>query len=816
MRAHVRGACIDTAGNAISGVSVQVRDEGTINPIAATIYAADTGATTKANPFNVNSLGEYDFYLDAPARVDLFISGSGYTARTITVDVSEIGGGGGGSDVKASVRAATTADITLSGAQTIDGVAVIAGDRVLVKDQTTGANNGLYTVVDPGAWTRTDDANTSAEVTSGMLVPVTEGTVNGDSLWQLTTNDPITLATTALVFQRDVRVIPGAGSSGFTAGGIPFGDANAALNIDAASLSWDNTLKQLSISSANVTPFVVASSSTNATGVAISNTTSKNWLVRVAGSANVDGFVAGTFTIRNTTDSIDPLRITAAGAVSMPLGGVTVGGALLTVADNSYDLGAVAGTRFRTGYFATSVVAPTFTASTAISAPSITDSGLTSGRVPFASTGGLLADASTFTFSSGTLTLGTAVITPALNNGATGVKIGSATSDKLGFWNATPVVQTTGSTDVLAGLVTIGLRAASSNPPLDLGSGAIGSGTITLTDAANIVVNATTGTKIGTATTQKLGFWNATPVVQTTGSTDVLAGLVTIGLRAASSNPPLNLGTGAITAGATSLSGALTFSSDNSVDIGASGATRPRTAYLGTSLITGDGSAAAPSIAFASSTTTGYYRAAAGEIGVANAGSANGLWYADGLLVGTATKPASLLSLGTHKGFGVGTAFKAYGGLSGNASYLLQNAYFDGTNLKRSDGSNGMTCVALSGSAGLYSAASGTIDSNVTLLASVTWGNSAGAATVGFYGVTSVVRPAAYTQTYATATRTHANPTASSVVTTAATNTLPYGYTQAQADSLPVAINALIVDLANLKQVVNSMIDDRQGDGLAQ
>lgn len=104
-----------------------------------------------------------------------------------------------GLDVKASVRTATTANITLSGTQTIDGVAVIAGDRVLVKDQTTGANNGIY-VVAAGAWARSTDADASVEVTSGMYTFVSEGTTNADSGWQLTTDDPITLGTTSLTF----------------------------------------------------------------------------------------------------------------------------------------------------------------------------------------------------------------------------------------------------------------------------------------------------------------------------------------------------------------------------------------------------------------------------------------------------------------------------------------------------------------------------------------------------------------------------------------------------------------------------------------
>lgn len=106
-----------------------------------------------------------------------------------------------GLDIKASVRVATTANITLSGAQTIDGVSVIAGDRVLVKNQSTGSQNGIYLVA-AGSWTRTTDADVSAEVTSGLFTFVQEGTTNADSGWTLTTEDPIVLGTTALSFTQ--------------------------------------------------------------------------------------------------------------------------------------------------------------------------------------------------------------------------------------------------------------------------------------------------------------------------------------------------------------------------------------------------------------------------------------------------------------------------------------------------------------------------------------------------------------------------------------------------------------------------------------
>ncbi len=109
-----------------------------------------------------------------------------------------------GLDWKASVRAASTGNITLTGpGTTIDGVTMAANDRFLAKDQTTGSQNGIYVWNGSAvAATRAVDADSNAEVTSGMATTVTEGTANGDKVFILTTNDPITLGTTALAFSQ--------------------------------------------------------------------------------------------------------------------------------------------------------------------------------------------------------------------------------------------------------------------------------------------------------------------------------------------------------------------------------------------------------------------------------------------------------------------------------------------------------------------------------------------------------------------------------------------------------------------------------------
>lgn len=101
---------------------------------------------------------------------------------------------------KEPARVASTANLTLSGAQTIDGVAVVAGDRVLVKNQTTASANGIYLCA-AGSWTRTTDFDISAEVL-GSGIFISEGTTLGNSVWTMTTDGPITLGTTALTWTQ--------------------------------------------------------------------------------------------------------------------------------------------------------------------------------------------------------------------------------------------------------------------------------------------------------------------------------------------------------------------------------------------------------------------------------------------------------------------------------------------------------------------------------------------------------------------------------------------------------------------------------------
>ena len=106
--------------------------------------------------------------------------------------------------IKIPCRVATTAAINLAApGAAIDAATMAAGDRFLDKDNATAASRGVY--IWNGAAvpaTRAPDADSAGELLSGMLVTVSEGTVNAGSIWMLTTPNPITIGTTALTFER--------------------------------------------------------------------------------------------------------------------------------------------------------------------------------------------------------------------------------------------------------------------------------------------------------------------------------------------------------------------------------------------------------------------------------------------------------------------------------------------------------------------------------------------------------------------------------------------------------------------------------------
>jgi hypothetical protein len=141
-----------------------------------------------------------------------------------------------GLDAKGSVKAATTASITLSGAQTIDGVSVVANDRVLVKNQSTASQNGVY-VAQSGAWTRALDMDAWSEVPNAFVF-VEQGTTQADTGWVCTADQGGTLGITAIPWTQFSSAASYVAGNGLTLTGAVFdvvGTANR-ITVNADSI----------------------------------------------------------------------------------------------------------------------------------------------------------------------------------------------------------------------------------------------------------------------------------------------------------------------------------------------------------------------------------------------------------------------------------------------------------------------------------------------------------------------------------------------------------------------------------------------------
>lgn len=140
-----------------------------------------------------------------------------------------------GLNPKASVKAATTANITLSGTQTIDGIALVASDRCLVKNQSTASQNGIY-VVSAGAWTRATDMDIWAEVPNAFVF-IEQGSTQADTGWVCTSDSGGTLNTTSITFVQFAAAGAYTAGNGITLTGLSFSanlDANGGLEFNGS------------------------------------------------------------------------------------------------------------------------------------------------------------------------------------------------------------------------------------------------------------------------------------------------------------------------------------------------------------------------------------------------------------------------------------------------------------------------------------------------------------------------------------------------------------------------------------------------------
>lgn len=287
----------DVTGDVTGTVSsVANHDTDDLSEGSTNLYYTDT--RVRANRLDQLTAPTGDVSLNSQKITNL----ADPTADSDAATKSYVDAARSGLDVKASVKVATTADITLSGTQTIDGVAVSAGDRVLVKDQSPGSENGIY-VVAAGAWSRAADADADAEVTSGMFTFVEQGTVNADDGYVLTTDGTITVGSTALTFTQ----FSGAGQLSAGDGLDKTGDT-LSVNVDDSTIETDSDtlrVKDAGITAAKIASAVAGDGLTGGAGSALA----------------VDPLAAGGLQISSNQLSI---KLDSNSALSLSSGGITV------------------------------------------------------------------------------------------------------------------------------------------------------------------------------------------------------------------------------------------------------------------------------------------------------------------------------------------------------------------------------------------------------------------------------------------------------------------------------------------------------------
>ena len=233
-----------------------IQDEGsgltqraTLNFIGGAVTAADNAGSSRT-----------DVSFDAEVNGIAALSGTGlvvqtaagtFTNRTLAVTNAGLGFSFGQSNLDGvagnptlsidagafawhqSARVVATANQTLSGNPTLDGVTLVTGDRVLLTGQTTASENGLW-VTAAGAWSRPGDADAGTDFQSGQVVFVREGTAGGDGAWVLSTDGTITPGTTSLSYKRIGR-----------AGQATAGTYGSATQIPVFTLAADGTISSV-------------------------------------------------------------------------------------------------------------------------------------------------------------------------------------------------------------------------------------------------------------------------------------------------------------------------------------------------------------------------------------------------------------------------------------------------------------------------------------------------------------------------------------------------------------------------------------------
>jgi len=408
---------------------------------------------------------------------------------------------------KQPVLCGTTTNITLSGLQAIDGVTVAAGDRVLVKSQSTTSQNGIY-LASATAWSRSPDADTWNELISAICF-VESGSTLAGTAWYCTAQPGGTLGTTAVTWSNFSVAASYSAGTGLTLAGSVFSITNTGVSA-AAYGSASKTLTATVNAQGQLTVLAatdIAIANTQVSGLGTMSTQAASSVAITGGTINgttIGGTTAGAITGTTITANT---QFTGAGtgltgtATSLSIGGNAATATSATTATNLAG-GAAGSLPYQTSSGTTTLLAagtdgyvlklaagvPTWAVSTSGSVTSVAQS----------FTGGLISVSGSPITSSGTLALtvaGTSGGIPYFSSGTTWATSAALAANALvvgGGAGVAPATVTTGT-----GVVTaLGVNTGSSGAFV-VNGGALGtpsSGTVTnLTGTASININGTVG-----------------------------------------------------------------------------------------------------------------------------------------------------------------------------------------------------------------------------------------------------------------------------------------------------------------------------------
>ena len=279
------------ANNTVGGFTLTVKVAGqtgiTIpNGAVAILYCNGTDVVNGQNYISSLTLGT-----PLPAASGGLPTQTNQTNKFLTTDGTTASWGVTG--IK-TVKAASTGTLTLSGTQTVDGVALIADDRILVKNQTATEDNGIY-VVAASTWARADDFNTSANV-AGSTVNIQAGTVNGGLIFTTGFKSTDTLGVSSMTWTTTIA-LPSQTNN-----------ANKVLGTNATTASW--------VVPAAITVQIATTAAITTTGVqvidGITTTTGDRVLVKNQGAASGNGvYVAAAGAWARSNDMSTALDVAA-------------------------------------------------------------------------------------------------------------------------------------------------------------------------------------------------------------------------------------------------------------------------------------------------------------------------------------------------------------------------------------------------------------------------------------------------------------------------------------------------------------------------